>query len=124
MNKGTKLLMRRMESHPEEFRDYNDTYVRTTSKWDYIIRCVHIRMERMAIEARGNVRPEDGLPCPTSMPPLPYLSDEEVKAIYDKLVETQGKLFEREVTQVLLSDPDMSDVRDVVATASMGAGYR
>lgn len=124
MNKGVRLLMQRMDSHPEEFRDIPDRYKRTEEKWDNIMHGIYLRMERMEMDKQGAKIDGSAPFSRTYIPSLPYLSDEEVTAVYKKLVETQGKLFEQEVMKTLLADPDMSDVRDVATTASMGGAYR
>ena len=71
MNEGVQLLLKRMESNPQEFmRD--DMGVRM--KWGWIVSAL--------------VRDEDGV-----KEALPYLNDEEIAALKTKYTQVQRELF-------------------------------
>lgn len=104
MNKGVELLLKRMESHPEEFEDNFDRYHdREPGKWDNIIREVLHRAE-MIDRDNGYKDTSNGIRPVRHAKPLGYLSDEEVLTLLAKLDETHAMLFERRVMATLLDD--------------------
>ena len=126
MNRGVELLLKRMDSHPEEFADKRGSpYVeREEGKWDSILYDVFSRIELMDRD-NGNGR-TDGLVATSGRmgKPLCYLSDEEVMVIFNKLNEVRANLFEARVMDALLSDDNrenryewVTKGRDVLNTA-------
>lgn len=95
MNQGAKMLLARMESHPEEFAfqfAYEGGCI--DGRWDDIMRAVVRR-----IEGRERTETEDsGEPLTF----LPFLTDEETRALYDKYVSIQGDAFTRYIMSELL----------------------
>ena len=92
MNEGVQLILKRMDSHPEEFYE-DDTLgkMKPPGKWRQIM--VQVRSRVGAIGEAPNRRY------------LPFLSHEEVAAIYDKWVSLQGPLFTDYVMRnILLED--------------------
>jgi hypothetical protein len=84
MNKGVEILLARMDSNPEEFFD--------GVKWEWVMRDVNKRVLKDRIDMEdGRVR-------------LPFLSDEEVKALYDKMESLRGEQFTHKVMSTLLED--------------------
>lgn len=85
MNEGVRILLERMETHPEEFsRDYLD-------KWGHMTEQIAHRVEH------GTTA-------------YPFLSDEEVNAIYNKLTSIRREAFTAEVISILIKQPDEYDV--------------
>lgn len=101
MNQGVEIILSRMDSHPHEFEEY-DLYDREAKKWAHILHEVKQRVE-MIDRANGHKVDSNPLP-PRNTNPLPYLSDEEVLAIHNKLIETQKGLFVKRVMSALLED--------------------
>jgi hypothetical protein len=95
-NKGVEILLSRMESHPEEFTE--------GTRWEWIISKVLDRVQGVSdlnTLQRGSTLP------------LPFLTDEEVKALYDKYMSLQGDVFSKRVMAELLRDD--SDQRNTRA---------
>ena len=97
MNDIIELLLKRMDTHPEEFCDgwageSDYTVGREVPKWHRFIYQLRERMGYGDAKLRGN-----------TVVPLPFLSDEEVEHLYAKYVETQGKEFEKYVLRTLLA---------------------
>lgn len=104
MNKGVELLLKRMESHPEEFEDHFDRYHdREPGKWDNILHQVLHRVEVIDRD-NGHKDASNGVRAARYGKPLGYLSDEEVLTLLAKLDETRAMLFERKVMATLLGD--------------------
>lgn len=79
MNEGVRILLGRMDTHPEEFN------CGTLSKWSDIIgEIVH--------RAKGE---------PST---VPFLNDEEVQIIYDKLRDLERQEFTAQVLRRLTND--------------------
>ena len=88
MNKGVQILLERMRSNPDEFvptvrGNYPD-------KWRDIILAVHMRVD-------GGKDYQDQ---------LPFLSDEEIKALWGSMQQLQGDLFTKKVMNILLQDAE------------------
>jgi hypothetical protein len=88
MNKGVLILLERMSSNPEEF--VPDVGGRYPTKWRDIILPVGMRM-------KGGKDYEDQ---------LPFLNDQEIKALWQKMQELQGELFTKRVMNTLLIDAE------------------
>lgn len=89
MNKGVEILLQRMDSNPDEFIP-DAPYTTFPSKWGEIVRAV--------IARKQNLDPK---------PPyydLPYLTEEEVALLYDKILKIQGDNFTKHVMSTLLAD--------------------
>jgi hypothetical protein len=83
MNEGVQILLDRMDTNPEEFEDYS-------GKWGDIIGAVH---------ARKSI--PDGY---SKDSPLPFLTDPEVNALYDKLEDVRRENFTSDVLRRLADD--------------------
>jgi hypothetical protein len=83
MNQGVQILLERMDTNPEEFEDY-------AGKWGDIIG---------AILARKNSSDDHSKDAP-----LPFLSDAEVNALYDKLEDVRRENFTADVLRRLADD--------------------
>jgi len=88
-NKGVEILLSRMESNPEEFEL---GYYGSGKRWDWILKSVLSRIER---------KHKSTIDHPLD---LPYLSDAEVNALYDKYMSIQGDSFTKRVMGELLDD--------------------
>ena len=131
MNKGVEMLLRRMESHPEEFADTYDPYPDrgTEGKWDSIIREV---LHRVEVIDRDNEHKDasNGLRPHRYGKPLGYLSDEEILTLLAKLDETRAKMFEHRVMATLLGANetqhgqwvDTGEIMRIKADGSIGIG--
>lgn len=87
MNRGVEVLLKRMESTPEEFMGQQGS----VTKWGWVIQSV-VR------------RAHQGYPAHSA--DVPYLLDDEVKAIYDKWLELQRERFTEDVLKTLLAEPE------------------
>jgi hypothetical protein len=88
MNKGVQILLERMSSNPDEFTpDLRNGY---PPKWRNIILSVEMR-------TKGGKDYQDQ---------LPFLSDKEIKALWQKMQDLQGELFTKQVMNTLLKDAD------------------
>jgi hypothetical protein len=88
MNKGVQILLERMSSNPDEFTpDLRNGY---PPKWRNIILSVEMR-------TKGGKDYQDQ---------LPFLSDKEIKALWQKMQDLQGELFTKQVMNTLLRDAE------------------
>jgi uncharacterized small protein (DUF1192 family) len=84
MNKGVQILLERMSSNPDEFiPTLRDGY---PAKWRDILLSVEMR-------TNGGKDYKDQ---------LPFLSDKEIKALWEKMQSLQGDLFTKRVMDTLL----------------------
>lgn len=83
MNQGVQILLDRMDTNPEEFDDY-------TGKWGDIIGAVHARKSIPETHSKDA--------------PLPFLTDPEVNALYDKLEDVRRENFTADVLRRLADD--------------------
>jgi hypothetical protein len=105
-NKGVEMLLRRMDSHPEEFVDMHDPYNEQRGKWTSIMNELAHRME--IIDRDNGVKADPNTIYPIrQVKPLGYLSDEEVTRIHTKLMQVQRELFDRRVMKALLTGPEL-----------------
>jgi hypothetical protein len=84
MNQGVQILLERMDTNPEEFDDY-------AGKWGDIIGAVHAR-KSIPEEHRKDA-------------PLPFLTDPEVNALYEKLEDVRRENFTSDVLRRLADTP-------------------
>lgn len=109
MNQGIEILLKRMESHPQEFdHEWNGddnrfgpakatTTYPVQEKWAHLLNQLRARVEwEQWVKSRS-----DSAPWPR---PLPFLSTEEVMEAYEKFVNLQGDAFTRHVMRQLLED--------------------
>jgi hypothetical protein len=88
MNKGVQILLERMSSNPDEFiPDLRNGY---PPKWRNILLSVEMR-------TNGGKDYQDQ---------LPFLSDKEIKALWDGMQQLQGELFTKQVMNTLLRDAE------------------
>jgi len=86
MNKGVQILLERMSSNPDEFiPTLRDGY---PAKWRDILLSVEMR-------TNGGKDYKDQ---------LAFLTDKEIKAIWDGMQQLQGDLFTKKVMNTLLTD--------------------
>jgi hypothetical protein len=83
MNQGVQILLDRMDTNPEEFDDY-------TGKWGDIIGAVHARKSIPEGHSKDA--------------PLPFLTNPEVNALYDKLEDVRRENFTADVLRRLADD--------------------
>jgi hypothetical protein len=86
MNKGVQILLERMSSNPDEF--VPDIHGKYPPKWRDIIISVYMRVE-------GGRDYKDQ---------LPFLTHQEIKALWKKMQSLQGELFTKRVMNTLLKD--------------------
>jgi hypothetical protein len=91
MNKGVQILLERMNSNPDEF--IPDLLGQYPPKWRDIL---------MAVECRA-VRNKE------FKDQLPFLNDNEIKALWQKMQGLQGELFTQQVMDTLLRDAEYYD---------------
>jgi hypothetical protein len=88
INKGVQILLERMSSNPDEF--VPDIQGKYPPKWRKIILSVEMRV-------KGGKDYEDQ---------LPFLTDKEIKALWQKMQQLQGELFTKQVMNTLLQDAE------------------
>ena len=95
MNKGVEILLARMESNPDEFT--------LSDRWNWVMNDVWTRMY------------ETSLPLDK---PLYYLTDEEVKALYDGLIKLRAENFTRKVMAQVLDIDERGEQMELFSTTS------
>lgn len=88
-NKGVQMLINRMDSHPDEFTRRKSLH---PGRWDWVLEQIIRRVEHKH-KNTDNYRRE-----------LPFLTDEEVDALYDKFMSIQGDAFTHRIMRELLED--------------------
>ncbi len=104
MDEAVDLLIKRMDSNPEEFcenwdpEDDNTIYASDyrAPKW-----------QRVIYQLRSRVGDDNAARVPSyQTKPLPFLSDEQIERLYAKYVEVQANEFEKYVLRTLLHAED------------------
>jgi hypothetical protein len=109
MNKGVQILLERMSSNPDEFvPTLRDGY---SQKWRNILISVEMRVN-------GGKDYKDQ---------LAFLTDKEVKALWEKMQSLRGDLFTKQVMNTLLSEStelsfDYANTANMTASISRLAG--
>lgn len=111
MNKGVQLLLERMESNPDEFVPV--LHGQYPPKWRKILNQIDMRVLSMGSKPKPV---EDGM----LVVELPFLSDEEVTTVYDKMQNIRGDLFHKQVMNILLSDAEELSFFSTQATNASG----
>ena len=88
-NKGVQMLINRMDSHPDEFTHRKSLH---PGRWDWVLEQIIRRVEHKHANT-DNYRIE-----------LPFLTNEEVDALYDKFMSIQGDAFTHRIMRELLED--------------------
>jgi hypothetical protein len=101
MNQGVQILLERMDTNPEEF-EYD--IAMGGGKWSDIVQAVHAR--KNAPEAHKNTAP------------LPFLTDPEVNALYEKLEDVRRENFTSDVLRRLADTPKEIAQQELWANAS------
>jgi hypothetical protein len=83
MNQGVQILLERMDTNPEEFED---DFALGGGKWYDIVQAVHVRKDK-------------------NEKTLPFLSDAEVNALYEKLEDVRRENFTATVLRRLADTP-------------------
>jgi hypothetical protein len=104
MNTGVQILLERMDTNPEEFEEGK------YSKWADIVGAVHAR--KHTPEAHKNTAP------------LPFLSDHEVNALYDKLEDVRRENFTADVMRRLADTPREIVQEDLFDSATYSTSNR
>lgn len=89
-NQGVQIVLSRMHSHPEEFVETKN------NRWTWVIEKVLVR-----VEDKHETKDHHRLP-------LPFLSNDEVDALYDEYMLIQGEAFTHRVMRELLEDDPSS----------------
>jgi hypothetical protein len=103
MNKGVQILLERMSSNPDEF--VPDIHGKYPPKWRDIIISVYMRVE-------GGRDYKDQ---------LPFLTHQEIKALWKKMQSLQGELFTKRVMNTLLQDADNQELSLLSRQATGGS---
>lgn len=93
MNTGVQIILDRMDTNPEEFE------MEHVDKWGDIIHAIHARVE-------GKVSTNN---LDTNKP-LRFLTDPEVRAMYDKLEDVRRENFTADVLRRLAETPVQEDL--------------
>ena len=83
MNQGVQILLDRMDTNPEEFED---DFALGGGKWYDIVQAVHVRKDK-------------------NEKTLPFLSDAEVNALYERLEDVRRENFTAAVLRRLADTP-------------------
>jgi hypothetical protein len=86
VNRGIKILLKRMDSHPEEFRWFRAADEK--SEWDWIVSPLVKRKYHPTV--------------PLCDAPYPFLSDAEVSIVVSKFFSIQEEAFNEQVMRQLL----------------------
>jgi hypothetical protein len=98
MNQGVQIILDRMDTNPEEFEE--GSY----SKWGDIVQAVHARVSSPEAHKKNA--------------PLPFLSDAEVKAMYDKLEDVRRENFTADVLRRLANVANLDVQEDLFDSRS------
>jgi len=119
MNQGAEIVLARMDSNPDEFVSSEGRF---PQKWAWALD--HI-MERGYLLNTGK---EMNAPTTTpyhyhNIPPFPFLTNEEVLALYRKLTSLQGKVFTDQVMKTLLNPENREENTQYDAATSKPKAY-
>jgi hypothetical protein len=93
MNQGIEILIARMDSNPEEFvPDIRGHY---PAKWRQTLLKIEHRIKTKGVKPKVDE---------LLVIELPFLKDEEVEALWNKLQSLQADLFTKQVMNTLLQD--------------------
>jgi hypothetical protein len=108
MNEGLSILLARMDSHPEEFSmsDYSGDYY--NAKWAPVINPIMRRGRDLTSSV-----PEVLLQSTDYE--IPFLSDEEVKVVYAKMMGLQAQSYTNAVMRILLQEPEPANMQAYAA---------
>ena len=95
MNQGVQILLDRMDTNPEEFED---DFALGGGKWYDIVQAVHVRKNK-------------------NEKTLPFLSDAEVNALYEKLEDVRRENFTADVLRRLADTPKEQTQDDLFDSA-------
>jgi hypothetical protein len=93
LNKGVQILIERMNSNPDEF--IPDVIGNYPSKWRDTLRDIEYRVKLRGVK----LKPEEMLTIP-----LPFLDEQEIDAVWNKMQQLQGDLFTKKIMNTLLTD--------------------
>lgn len=111
MDEIIELLLKRMESNPEEFCEG------WVGESDYIVSSRPIKWNRFVYQLRERMdcirhdRPEGGVP-------LAFLNNNQIRRLYDKYTEIQGNEFEKYVLRTLLGPNTPEPLEVTVSTVT------
>jgi hypothetical protein len=119
VNQGVEIILKRMDSNPEEFQMFDD--YPSAGKWHWLMYPLNHRGHALTEQTPNSIV--------SNPPPLAHLSDEEVVALYKKLMEVQGEAFTQRVLKTMLDEPEQKDwvnvpVSQGYATQSLSATDR
>lgn len=99
MNQGVEILLARMDSNPDEFvgMDWPNK-----SRWDWLLD----DLRRRNVPTREDKERE--------YVPLRFLSDEEVRMLWDKLESLRADQFTKQVMETLLRDEETNHFEDAM----------
>lgn len=104
MDEVVDLLLKRMESNPEEFcEEWDPESDNTVHGIDYR----SPKWQRVIYQLRSRVGDDNIARVPSyHSKPLPFLSDEQIDRLYAKYVDIQAQEFEKYVLRTLLHKED------------------
>lgn len=104
MDEVVDLLIRRMDSNPEEFCESWDP---DTDNSVYGSEYRPLKWRHIIYQLRSRVGDDNAARAPNyHSKPLPFLSDEQIERLYAKYVEVQANEFEKYVLRTLLHVED------------------
>lgn len=116
-----ELLLKRMDSHPEEFADdYSDSPSPVRDKWGTLRYHLFERKSWMYAQDKSMIpTSHNGYPM---LKPIPWLSDEQVKRLLDKLDQLNTDAFRNYVVGGMLDARTTPD-RDTSLPTTIGRAY-
>ena len=112
MNQGVEILLKRMETNPEEFVVPFDRYrkISPEGKWGAVVHSIIREINNKKSAGHGPV-------ASATYPELPFLTDEEIELLYNKLMSLQGDQFTQHVLRTLLEDKKEPGLETVVQSS-------
>ena len=105
MNKGVQILLERMQSNPEEFiPDWRGNY---PPKWQ----------RKLDAVARRAVNIQTKKKDPDYYPELPFLSDDEVLAVWQAMQNILANRFTEEIMATLLNDAQLQSLDEELSSS-------
>lgn len=106
MDEVVDLLIRRMDSNPDEFCESWDP---ETDNSVYGSEYRPLKWRHIIYQLRSRMGDDNAARVPNyHVKPLPFLSDEQVERLYAKYIEVQADEFEKYVLRTLLHVEDTS----------------
>lgn len=112
MDEIVELLLKRMDTHPEEFCEG------WAGEGDYIVSTRNIKWHRLVYQLRERMEYVRRDHDDNNAVSLPFFSNNQIRRLYDKYVEIQGNEFEKYVLRTLLGPSTPEPLEVTMATVT------